>query len=106
AAASDTHFCSIFVEIADHFAGFSVSHNSSERNQDFQIFSGAACTIASFAMHSASRFKRALVTEIEQCVFPRCCNDVDVATLAAVTAIRAASRNKFLAAEADTSPAA
>ena len=88
------------------FAGFEIIDNSAKRHSDLEIFAVLSVFIAALAMLAAARAKDVVVTKFEERVVLIARDDVDAATIAAVSAARAPAGNEFLPTKGDASMAA
>jgi hypothetical protein len=92
-------------QVAQEFAGIDIFDKRATGNINFEIFSGATRHVATGATLPALRAKSPCDAKICKRIHRLPGNQVDAATISAVAAIRPAFRDKFLAAETQTTVA-
>src|SRR5262245_20144404 len=93
-------------EIVDDLVGVFIIDNGADGDLDFEIRSVMAAPVAAFAMTPALGAKDVIVSKLQQCIFVRICDEINVAAIAAISTTRAATRNELLATKGDAAVSA
>ena len=88
------------------FAGFAVSHNRANWDEDSAVFAISAVALIAFAVQPAACAEFWVEAELQQSVQLAGCFHADRAASSSIATGRAATRDKFLAAESGHSVAA
>src|SRR5688572_6475325 len=93
-------------EVADDFIGIDVYHHGADWHGDRVVLATLAVTLLAHAVLAALGLELLLVAEVDEGIEVLVGLDPDIATIAAITAVRAAERDELLATEANAAVAA
>ena len=96
-------FCSKFL---DKFVSIKIADNSSRRNRNYNIFPVPAVAVPALTVSTRLCTEKVLVADICESTHITFTDKNNVATLAAVTAVRASTRNIFFPSERNTAVSA